>query len=151
MKELGTDVNGMTYDKSEKTVKITVTDDSHGNMKAKLSDDSQELQWTNEYRSSMDYGNEAGGLEVTKTLTGRSMKAGEFGFTITASDSHDGNVSKEDADKLLSNSDKVFNNTSDRNSGVSETMKKLSGIKFTHENAGKTYKFTVKESIGDSG
>lgn len=151
VKELGTDANGMTYDKSEKTVKITVTDDSHGNMEAKLSDDSQELQWTNEYRSSMDYGNEAGGLEVTKTLTGRSMKAGEFGFAITASDSQDGNVSKEDADKLLSNSDKIFNNTSDRNSGVSETMKKLSGIKFTHENAGKTYKFTVKESIGDSG
>lgn len=151
IKELGTDANGMSLDKEERTVKVTVTDDSHGKMTAELTADSDELSWTNAYESSMDYGDEAGGLQVNKTLNGRQMNKDEFSFSIQASDTQVGKVTREEAHKLLPEEDKVFKNHSNAKDGEALTMTRLANMKFTHNHAGKTFTYDISEKIGNAG
>lgn len=78
------------------------------------------------------------GLTVSKVLNGRAMAAGEFGFAITGVD--------DASDALLADSDRSFANGAAA-SGEKSSMKKLDGLCFTKEDAGKTYTFTVKETV----
>ena len=126
---------GMTYDSRPKTFTITVTDNGEGEMSAQVDDDA--LVWTNEYATSTTFA----GIDVEKTLTGRSMARGEFAFTITA----------ENGTPAPDASDASFTNSEGRNSGVKLTMKKLSGLTFTQADAGKTFEYTVKETEGSLG
>ena len=91
------------------------------------------------------------GLTVSKVLTGRSMDMGMFSFTITGKDAtpEDGTVAAtaDEANALLSDSDKSFSNTQRRASGIAEDMAKLSDVVFSAENANKTYAFEVAEVI----
>lgn len=78
------------------------------------------------------------GITVSKVLNGRAMAAGEFNFTIEGTD---------DASKaLLVDSDRSFANGAAA-SGEKSSMKKLDGLHFTKEDAGKTYTFTVRETV----
>lgn len=78
------------------------------------------------------------GITVSKVLNGRAMAAGEFNFTIEGTD---------DASKaLLVDSDRNFTNGAAA-SGEKSSMKKLDGLCFTKEDAGKTYTFTVRETV----
>lgn len=78
------------------------------------------------------------GITVSKVLNGRAMAAGEFGFTIEGAD--------EASDALLADSDRSFTNGAAA-SGEKNVMTKLDGLRFTKEDAGKTYTFTVKETV----
>ena len=78
------------------------------------------------------------GLAVSKVLNGRAMAAGEFGFTIEGAD--------EASDALLADSDRSFTNGAAA-SGEKNVMTKLDGLTFTKDDAGKTYTFTVKETV----
>ena len=62
----------------------------------------------NKFEASTTYGDE-GGLNVTKTLNGRTLAADMFDFTITgeATDS----VTAEEAEAKLAETDKSFKNT----------------------------------------
>lgn len=95
------------------------------------------------------------GLTVSKVLTGRSMDMGMFSFTITGKDAtaEDGTVAAtaDEANALLSDSDKSFSNTQRRASGIAEDMAKLSDVVFSAENANKTYAFEVAEVIPAEG
>lgn len=130
-----TDGNGMQFDRSTKTVKVTVTDDHSGTLKAEVVNPQDEVAFTNKYATSSTYN----GIQVEKTLTGRDMKAGEFNFVI------------EDKDPasaaLLADSDKQFANPNDRAEGIADVMTKLSGHTFTQADNGKHFEFTIKEEI----
>lgn len=129
------DGNGMQFDRSTKTVKVTVTDDHTGSLKAEVTYPNGALAFANKYATSSTYN----GIQVEKTLQGRNMAAGEFGFTIEG---------KDDASTdLLTDADKQFTNENSRADGVADVMTKLSGHTFTQADNGKHYEFTVKETI----
>lgn len=129
------DGNGMQFDRSTKTVKVTVTDDHAGSLKAEVTYPNGAVAFANKYATSSTYN----GIQVEKTLQGRNMAAGEFGFTIEG---------KDDASTgLLTDADKQFTNENNRADGVADVMTKLSGLTFTQANSGKHYEFTVKETI----
>ena len=83
---------GMTYDKTEHTVKVTVTevsDDDGTHIVATPDITPQELKFTNTYdpADATLTGNDA--IHGTKTLTGRGMKAGEtFYFQLKATNAN---------------------------------------------------------------
>lgn len=129
------DGNGMQFDRSTKTVKVTVTDDHAGSLKAEVTYPNGAVAFANKYATSSTYN----GIQVEKTLQGRNMAAGEFGFTIEG---------KDDASTgLLTDADKQFTNENNRADGVADVMTKLSGHTFTQADSGKHYEFTVKETI----
>lgn len=130
-----TDGNGMQFDRSTKTVKVTVTDDHSGTLKAEVTYPNGAVAFTNKYATSSTYN----GIQVEKTLTGRDMKAGEFNFVIEGKD--------PDSAALLADSDKQFTNPNDRAEGIADVMTKLSGHTFTQADNGKHFEFTVKETI----
>ena len=127
------DGKGMQFDRSTKTVKVTVTDDHTGSLKAEVTYPNGAAAFANKYATSSTYN----GIQVEKTLQGRNMAAGEFGFTIEG---------KDDASTdLLTDADKQFTNENNRADGVADVMTKLSGHTFTQ--ADNDYEFTVKETI----
>lgn len=130
-----TDEKGMQFDRSTKTVKVTVTDDHSGTLKAEVAYPNGVVAFTNKYATSSTYN----GIQVEKTLTGRDMKAGEFNFVIEG---------KDDASAaLLADSDKQFTNPNDRAEGIADVMTKIAGHTFTQADSGKHFEFTVKEVI----
>lgn len=130
-----TDEKGMQFDRSTKTVKVKVTDDHSGTLKAEVVNPQDEVAFTNKYATSSTYN----GIQVEKTLTGRDMKAGEFNFVIEG---------KDDASAaLLADSDKQFTNPNDRAEGIADVMTKIAGHTFTQADSGKHFEFTVKETI----
>lgn len=129
------DGKGMQFDRSTKTVKVTVTDDHTGSLKAEVTCPNGAAAFANKYATGSTYN----GIQVEKTLQGRNMAAGEFGFTIEG---------KDDASTdLLTDADKQFTNENNRADGVADVMTKLSGHTFTQADNGKHYEFTVKETI----
>ena len=130
-----TDEKGMQFDRSTKTVKVKVTDDHSGTLKAEVVNPQDEVAFTNKYATSSTYN----GIQVEKTLTGRDMKAGEFNFVIEGKDPASA--------ALLADSDKQFANPNDRAEGIADVMTKLSGHTFTQADNGKHFEFTVKEAI----
>lgn len=130
-----TDEKGMQFDRSTKTVKVKVTDDHSGTLKAEVVNPQDAVAFTNKYATSSTYN----GIQVEKTLTGRDMKAGEFNFVI------EGKYPASAA--LLADSDKQFANPNDRAEGIADVMTKLSGHTFTQADNGKHFEFTVKETI----
>lgn len=129
-----TDGNGMQFDRSTQTVKVTVTDDHTGSLKAEVTYPNG-AAFANKYATSSNYN----GIQVEKTLQGRNMAAGEFGFTIEGKNN--------ESTALLTDTDKQFTNENNRAAGVADVMTKLSGHTFTQSDNGKHFEFTVKEVI----
>ncbi len=129
-----TDGNGMQFDRSTQTVKVTVTDDHTGSLKAEVTYPNG-AAFANKYATSSNYN----GIQVEKTLQGRNMAAGEFGFTIEGKN--------DESTALLTDTDKQFTNENNRAAGVADVMTKLSGHTFTQSDNGKHFEFAVKEVI----
>lgn len=88
--------------------------------------------FSNAYEASLDYGSR-GGLMVSKTLNGRDMSLGEFSFAIEAQNG-----------AYITDADKGF--TSGRaEDGEKASVRKLSSLKFTTEDIGKTFVYRVYE------
>ena len=129
---------GMTYDGHAATAEVTVTDNGKGVLIANVTK-KESGRFTNTYRSELDYA-AAGGLKLSKTLSGRPMTEGQFTFTVTPADEasaialglHEGaNVYKSPA-------------TAEATVGLIDI---LAGheVKFTQADAGKTFTYTVAE------
>lgn len=134
------DGKGMQFDRSTKTVKVTVTDDHTGSLKAEVTYPNGAAAFANKYATSSTYN----GIQVEKTLIGRNMKAGEFRFVIECKDKGD------DASKELladTDSDEEFTNPNNRAEGIADVMTKIAGHTFTQADSGKHFEFTVKEVI----
>lgn len=155
------DSAGITWDRHVATATVTIDDDngklalrnvSYDNTTSAIDGDKAVTDYaafTNVYApTEVAY---YPGLTVSKVLTGRSMDMGMFSFTITGKDAtaEDGTVAAtaDEANALLSDSDKSFSNTQRRASGIAEDMAKLSDVVFSAENANKTYAFEVAEVI----
>lgn len=134
---------GMTYDRSHQKATVVVTD-KNGTLEAKVSYTGAAMDaaaFTNTYGSSLAYG-DAFSLDVTKTLTGRAQKAGEFSFAIVGAD--------KDADGRLAKSDKSFTTIAPAKQDVATKMPgKLGGLRFTQSDAGKTFSYTLSEVVPD--
>lgn len=126
-------IAGIKYDKDPKRVRIAVTDNGAGLLTATATLDSAALEWKNEYNSSATFS----GIEISKTLTGRSMKADEFTFTITPQEGTN-TPAVGDTDAQFSNGYKA--------SGEKDVMTKLTSLKFTQADAGNTFTYLVDET-----
>ena len=132
---------GMTYDGHTYTVTVKV-DDEGGKLVVQSTTYSDEAArdveaatFINTYRpADADYA----GITVSKTLIGRTMREGEFNFTIKGED--------RQSDALLASSDREFANDGQRASGEKNAMTKLSGLHFDRTDVG-TYRFKVAEVI----
>jgi pilin isopeptide linkage protein len=125
---------GMTFDRHEAVIKITVTDNK-GILRAARTVENP-LSFANRFTAAGDYP----GLVVSKTLTGRNMAAGEFSFTIAGAD---------DASKRLLSDDgtRTFNNAEERGAGFAYEATLLTDLHFTQDDAGKTFTFDVFENV----
>ena len=125
---------GMTFDRHEAVIKITVTDDNGILRAARTVENS--LSFANRFTAAGDYS----GLVVSKTLTGRNMAAGEFSFTIAGAD---------DASKKLLSDDgtRTFVNSEPRAAGVAYEATLLTDLHFTQDDVGKTFNFNVRENV----
>ena len=136
---------GMTYDGHTYTVTVKV-DDEGGKLVVQSTTYSDEAArdveaatFINTYRpADADYA----GITVSKTLIGRTMREGEFNFTITGEDE----VSKALLAQKAAPSDREFVNDGQRASGEKNAMTKLSGLHFDRTDVG-TYRFKVAEVI----
>lgn len=133
---------GMTYDGHVATVEVTVTDNGKGVLTANVTK-KESGRFTNTYRSELDYA-AAGGLKLSKTLSGRPMTEGQFTFTVTPADEasaialglHEGaNVYKSPA-------------TAEATVGLIDILADHE-VKFTQADAGKTFTYTVAEKNDD--
>lgn len=135
---------GMYYDGRTYTVTVKVADQG-GKLVVQSTTyfdeaarDVEAATFINTYRpADADYA----GITVSKTLVGRTMREGEFNFTITGED--------EQSDALLASSDRAFANDGQRASGEKNAMTKLSGLRFDHNDVGKTFRFAVAEFLPD--
>ena len=139
---------GMTYDGHTYTVTVKV-DDEGGKLVVQSTTYSDEAArdveaaiFINTYRpADADYA----GITVSKTLIGRTMREGEFKFTITGEDE----VSEALLAQKAAPSDREFVNDGQRASGEKNAMTKLSGLHFDRTDVGKTFHFAVAEFVPD--
>ena len=130
---------GMTYDEHTEVVTVTV-EDNNGVLTANTTYDADGAAFVNTYEASHSYSSDGGAL-VTKTLTGRDMKAGEFNFTIEGTGDN-----KDAADKKLAEADKTFTHYAAK-AGVASPMRKLQNVQFTEADAGQTFTYLIREVI----
>ena len=141
---------GMDYDGRTYTVTVKV-DDEGGKLVVQSTTYSDEAArdveaatFINTYRpADADYA----GITVSKTLIGRTMREGEFNFTITGEDE----VSEALLAQKAAPSDCAFANDGQRASGEKNAMTKLSGLRFDRSDVGKTFHFAVAEVVPDDG
>ena len=74
---------GIQYDDHVATIKVTVSDDGSGKLKASAV--AENVTFVNRYTAEINY-TKAGGLNVAKTLFGRDMAEGQFKIKVTPGD-----------------------------------------------------------------
>ena len=134
------------YDTHAYTVTVTVTDEG-GKLVARAdgTTGANGFIFTNSYRTSTSYELQ-GGLEIVKTLEGKDLHAGMFGFTVTGEDE----ASTEKLKALLRAEDGKLTVTNDepQADGASHTGI-LGGLTFTTNDVDKTFTYKVVENKGN--
>ena len=115
---------GYTYDDAEYIIDVTVADNGDGTLDVTYTVNGEEngaITFENEYKAngSVEFGG-------TKTLTGRDLAAYEFSFELIAADGNYKGFTKNDADGSY----------------------EFAPIRYTQEDAGKTFNYTVTEVNG---
>lgn len=129
---------GMAYDGHVATAEVTVTEDGEGKLTANVTK-KENGRFTNTYRTELNY-TAAGGLKLSKSLSGRPMTEGQFTFTVTPADEASANVLG-----LLPGANNFKSPaTAEATVGLIDI---LAGheVKFTQTDAGKTFTYTVAE------
>lgn len=129
---------GMTYDEHVATAEVTVTDNGKGVLIASVTK-TENGRFTNTYSTELNY-TAAGGLKLSKTLSGRPMTEGQFIFTVTPADEASAN-----ALGLLPVANEFKSPATAE--GTVGLIDILAGheVKFTQADAGKTFTYTVAE------
>lgn len=138
------------YDQHVYTVTVTVTDEG-GKLVARPdgTTGSEGFIFTNSYKTSTSYELQ-GGLEIAKTLKGKDLHAGMFGFTVTGEDPD--STAKLKA-LLRADKDKgelAVTNDEPQADGTSHTGI-LGGLTFATGDAGKTFTYKVVENSDNKG
>lgn len=133
------------YDAHTYVLTVTVTDEG-GKLVARAdgTTGSEGFIFTNSYKTSTSYELQ-GGLEIVKTLKGKDLHAGMFGFTVTGEDG--ASTAKL---KALQRADKdkgelTVTNDEPQADGTSHTGI-LGGLTFTTDEAGETFTYKVVEN-----
>ena len=129
---------GMTYDAHVATAEVTVTENGDGSLTANVTK-KENGRFTNTYRTELNY-TAAGGLKLSKSLSGRPMTEGQFTFTVKPADEASAN-----ALGLLPGANNFKSPaTAEATVGLIDI---LAGheVKFTQVDAGKTFTYTVAE------
>ena len=137
VRENVSDIPGISYDTHVATVTVKVSDEGNGTMSAVVTNENN--VFTNMYRSQLDY-TAAGGLSVTKKMSGRALTAGEFGFDVIATG---------DGDKLG-----IAGHHTNAEAPAGEealVVNSSTSATFTQEDVGKTYSYTITEANGGLG
>ena len=141
------------YDQHVYTLTVTVTDEG-GKLVARAdgTTGSEGFIFTNSYKTSTSYELQ-GGLEIVKTLEGKDLHAGMFGFTVTAdADSTEYAASTERLKALLRQEDGKLTVTNDEPQADGKSYTDiLGGLTFTTNDAGKTFTYKVVENKGNKG
>lgn len=136
------------YDQHTYTPTVTVTDEG-GKLVARAdgTTGSEGFIFTNRYRTSTSYELQ-GGLEIVKTLIGKDLHAGMFGFTVTGEDT----ASTEKLKALLRADEGKLTVTNDepQADGTSHTGI-LGGLTFATSDVDKTFTYKVVENSGKQG
>lgn len=129
---------GMTYDSRVATAEVTVTEKGDGSLIANVTK-KENGRFTNTYHTELNY-TAAGGLKLSKTLSGRPMTEGQFTFTVTPADEASANALglHEGANNFQSPA---------AAEGTVGLIDILAGheVKFTQADAGKTFTYIVAE------
>lgn len=128
---------GMAYDGHVATAEVTVTEDGEGKLTANVTK-KENGRFTNTYRTELNY-TAAGGLKLSKSLSGRPMTEGQFTFTVTADEA------SANALGLLPGANN-FKSPAAAEATVG-LIDILAGheVIFTQADAGKTFTYTVVE------
>lgn len=81
-KNAGTTVDGIAYSKNVAEVTVTVTPNKKGELSADVQVTSGETEFKNTYAANSVDSSVTDKIKVTKVLTGRDLKAGEFSFEL---------------------------------------------------------------------
>ena len=129
---------GMTYDSHVATAEVTVTEDGDGDLTANVTK-KENGRFTNTYRTELNY-TAAGGLWLSKYLDGRPMTEGQFTFTVKPAD----DASARALGLLPGANSFKSPEAAEATVGLIDI---LAGheVKFTQDDAGKTFKYTVAE------
>ena len=136
------------YDQHVYTVTVTVTDEG-GKLVARPdgTTGSEGFIFTNSYKTSTSYELQ-GGLEIAKTLKGKDLHAGMFGFTVTGED--DPSTAKLKA--LLRQEDGKLAVTNDEPQADGKSYTGiLGGLTFATDDADQTFTYKVVENSDDKG
>ena len=128
---------GMAYDGHVATAEVTVTEDGEGKLTANVTK-KENGRFTNTYRTELNY-TAAGGLKLSKSLSGRPMTEGQFTFTVPADEA------SANALGLLPGANNFKSPaTAEATVGLIDI---LAGheVKFTQADAGETFTYTVAE------
>lgn len=133
------------YDQHVYTVTVTVTDEG-GKLVARAdgTTGSEGFIFTNSYKTSTSYELQ-GGLEIVKTLEGKDLHAGMFGFTVTGEDG--ASTAKLEALLRADKGKLTVANDEPEADGASHTGI-LGGLTFTTNEAGETFTYKVVENKG---
>ena len=138
-----TSKTGITYDKTTYTVKVKVTDNGNGTLKAEVTEDSPKVEFTNTYDAS-------GELVLSGHKSYEGQTDGQFSFTVTdesgtvvshGTNKANGEITFEPISYSLSDADKTFTYT------VAEVAGDTSKTGITYDKT--TY--TVKVKVTDNG
>ena len=134
------------YDQHTYTLTVTVTDEG-GKLVARPdgTTGSEGFIFTNSYKTSTSYELQ-GGLEIVKTLIGKDLHAGMFGFTVTGEDP----ASTEKLKALLRQEDGKLTVTNDEPQADGKSYTGiLGGLTFATSDVGNTFTYKVVENKGD--
>ena len=145
----GDKIAGVTYDTHVATLTITLTDDGSGVLSAS-SVVTGDRQFTNRYTTEPvnpdgDSVTGKGGIQIVKTMTGRPIAAGDFEFTMAPAD--DATKAKFGDAKVIATNAAELGIGELANTAIATTPVKT-GLEFTLEDVGKTYKFELSETKG---
>lgn len=132
---------GIHYDDNVATIKVTVSDDGSGILKASAV--AENTRFVNRYAAEIDY-TAAGGLNVAKTLTGRDMAEGQFTIKVTPGDE----ASAYALGLPLEGAEIAMPAAADGAQAVKSALGEQHVV-LRQSDVGKTYTYKVVEAVGE--
>ena len=132
---------GIQYDDNVAIIKVTVSDDGSGMLKASAV--AENVTFVNRYAAEIDY-TAAGGLNVAKTLTGRDMAEGQFTIKVTPGDE----ASAYALGLPLEGAEIAMPAAADGAQAVKSALGEQHVV-LRQNDVGKTYTYKVVEAVGE--
>ncbi len=132
---------GIQYDDNVAIIKVTVSDDGSGMLKASAV--AENTRFVNRYAAEIDY-TAAGGLNVAKTLTGRDMAEGQFTIKVTPGDE----ASAYALGLPLEGAEIAMPASADGAQAVKSALGEQHVV-LRQSDVGKTYTYKVVEAVGE--